>query len=497
MGKYQELMARLADVSNLNGANAVLGWDQQTVMPPGGAAARARQLATVARISHEIFTDEKTGKLLDEADNEVDDVYESDAVSMLRVVKQDYAQATKVPSSFVSEWASVTTLGYETWAKARANKNFAEFAPTLEKIMDMARQMADYLGYSDHPYDALLGQFERGMSTKQVGEIFESHRPALVELISNISKKPQVNDEPLHRHFTIEQQRAFGIEVVKQLGFDMQRGIQAISVHPFCTNFGVNDVRITTRFEENFLNPALFGMMHEAGHAMYEQGVAQHLDGTALAGGTSLGVHESQSRMWENIIGRSKGFWKWALPQLKQTFPHLNDVDADTFYKAINKVQRSFIRVEADEATYNLHIILRFEIEKDLLTGKLAVKDLPKEWNARFEQYFGMTPPDDAMGVLQDIHWSAGLIGYFPTYALGNLLSVQYYNQALKDHPSIPTEVENGKFDTLLTWLQTNIHQHGRKFTADELTKRITGGSISATPYMTYLQTKFGEVYGL
>jgi carboxypeptidase Taq len=353
------------------------------------------------------------------------------------------------------------------------------------------------LGYSDHPYDALLGQFERGMSTKQVGEIFESHRPALVELISNISKKPQVNDEPLHRHFTIEQQRAFGIEVVKQLGFDMQRGIQAISVHPFCTNFGVNDVRITTRFEENFLNPALFGMMHEAGHAMYEQGVAQHLDGTALAGGTSLGVHESQSRMWENIIGRSKGFWKWALPQLKQTFPHLNDVDADTFYKAINKVQRSFIRVEADEATYNLHIILRFEIEKDLLTGKLAVKDLPKEWNARFEQYFGMTPPDDAMGVLQDIHWSAGLIGYFPTYALGNLLSVQYYNQALKDHPSIPTEVENGKFDTLLTWLQTNIHQHGRKFTADELTKRITGGSISATPYMTYLQTKFGEVYGL
>jgi carboxypeptidase Taq len=497
MGKYEALVERLREINNINNALAVLSWDQQTGMPPGGAEARARQMGTLARIGHEMFTDEATGKLLDEAENEVDDVYESDAVSMLRVVRKDYAEATRLPTAYVSEFTQLTALAHEIWAKARAASDFAAFAPTLEKLVEMAHKGAEYLGYEEHPYDALLGRYEPGMTTRRVGEIFDAHRPALTNLIARISAAPQVDDSPVRRRFEQDKQREFGLMVIQKMGFDMQRGVQAVSVHPFCTNFSVNDVRITTRFEDDFLNPALFGMIHEAGHAMYEQGVAQRLDGTPLGGGTSLGVHESQSRMWENIVGRSRGFWSWALPQLKATFPQLSDVSEEAFYRAVNKVERSFIRVEADEATYNLHIILRFEIEKDLLTGKLAVKDLPRAWNERFEAYLGVVPPNDALGCLQDVHWSAGLMGYFPTYALGNLLSVQYYTAAVAAHPEIPSQIARGEFGTLREWLGQNIHQHGRKFTAEELTQRITGGSIDPTPYVRYLETKFADVYGL
>ncbi|MEO0599716.1 MAG: carboxypeptidase M32, partial [Chloroflexota bacterium] len=321
-----------------------------------------------------------------------------------------------------------------------------------------------------HPYDALLGKYERGMTTAQVTEIFDGHRPQLVDLIARIADVEQVDASFLNQPFAQEKQRDFALKMIEHYGFDFNRGIQAVSVHPFCTNFSKNDVRITTRFQDDFLNPALFGMMHEAGHGMYEQGIADSLEGTPLCNGTSLGVHESQSRMWENIVGRSKGFWSWALPQLKETFPQLSDVSLDDFFKAINKVSPSYIRVEADEATYNLHIILRFEIEQGILTGKYAVDDLPEIWNSTFNDFLGITPTNDAEGVLQDVHWSAGLFGYFPTYALGNLLSVQYYNKAVSDHPSIPDEIASGKFDTLLTWLNTNVHQYGRKFTGQELT---------------------------
>lgn len=497
MSKYQALLDHLADIVSLREATALLGYDQQTQMPAGASEGRARQLSVLARMEHELFTGDKTQKLIEEAENEVDDVYESDAVSMLRVVQEDLAQMVKFPASFVAEWAKETTLAHEVWVKARASQDFKAFEPTLERIMDLMRRATQYLGYTEHPYDALLNRFERGMTTAEVTRIFEGHRPRLVELIRRIGEKPQVDDSMLRQPFDREKQREFALNVVKKYGFDFHRGAQEVSVHPFCTSFGINDVRITTRFEDNFLNPALFGMMHEAGHAMYEQGVAQRFDGTILAGGTTLGVHESQSRLWENIVGRSKGFWSWALPQLKQTFPQLEGVTLEQFYKAINKVERSFIRVEADEATYNLHIILRFEIEKDLLAGKLAVKDLPSVWNERFNAYFGMTPPNDAMGVLQDVHWSSGLVGYFPTYALGNLLSVQYYNVAVAQHPSIPEEIAQGEFSTLRGWLQTNIHEHGRKFNTSELTRRVTGHDIESDSYMTYLETKLGDIYGL
>lgn len=498
--KYQALVEHLSDINNLEQISSVLGWDQQVNMPAGGTHARGRHLATLARLQHELFTDEKTGHLLDDAAAELNGAdYESDEASLIRIVRDDYERANRLPSAFVAKMAQVTTEAHEIWARARATNDFRLFQPMLEQIMDLKRQEADYRGYGDHPYDALLDQYERGMTTAKVKEIFDGHKPQLVELIAAIGKnESRVSDAVLHQPFPIDKQRDFSLWVINNFGFDFNRGRQDIAVHPFAISFSRDDVRITTRFNENFLNPALFGMLHEAGHGMYEQGVGEALEGTPLASGASLGVHESQSRMWENIVGRSKGFWQWALPELQKTFPdQLRGVDLDTFYKAINKVKRQFIRVEADEATYNLHIMLRFEMETEIITGSLKVADLAEEWNDRFEAYFGITPPTDTLGVLQDVHWSSGLFGYFPTYALGNLLSVQYYNRALQDHPQIPDEISRGKFDTLLRWLNTNIHQHGRKFTAPELTERVTGSAIDSQPYVNYLQDKYRDIYGL
>jgi len=498
--KYEQLVSHLGEFLDVEYAGAILGWDQQVNMPPGGAMARARQLSTLARLSHEMFTDDKTARLLEDAEHEIDGMsYDSDEASLIRVVKEDYAERTKLPAAHVAEFTRVTAEAHEVWVHARANNDFSHFRPMLERIVDLVIQTADYLGYTDHPYDALINRYERGITTARVKEIFDGHKPRLVSLISDVTAHAdRVSDAVLHQDFDIDKQRAFGLDMVKRFGYDMTRGQQSISVHPFCTSFSRDDVRITTRFDSNWLNPALFGMMHEAGHAMYEQGSSQSLEGTVLVGGTSLGVHESQSRMWENIVGRSRGFWTWAFPILKQYFPtQLEGVDVETFYKAINKVERSFIRVEADEATYNLHIMVRFELETGLVSGKIKVADVAREWNDRFESYFGVQPPDDAQGVLQDVHWSAGLMGYFPTYALGNLLSAQYYNCALKDHPTIPDEVAQGKFDTLLHWLNENIHQYGRKFTSDELTRRVTGESIQSDDYIAYLENKFRDVYGL
>jgi carboxypeptidase Taq len=497
--KYLALKAHLGEITNVNRAASLLGWDQQVNMPPGGAAARASQLATLARIGHEMFTDEKTARLLEDAERENAGMpYDSDEASLVRVVKEDYREQTRLPAAFVAEYARATSEAHEVWAHARAQSNFAHFRPALEHNYDLVRQMAEYLGYTAHPYDALIGQYERGMTTARVREIFDGHKPRLVSLISAISKvKDRVSDALVRQDFPIEQQRAFAMDVVQAFGYDMQRGQQAVAVHPFMSGYS-SDARITTRFSSDWLNPALFGMMHEAGHAMYEQGVGKNLEGGPLESGTSLGVHESQSRMWENMIGRSRGFWSWAFPRLQAHFPHqFSGVSSDEFYRAINKVAPSFIRVEADEATYNLHIMLRFEIETGLLSGQMQVADLPEIWNELFSTYFGITPPDDAKGVLQDIHWSAGLIGYFPTYALGNLLAAQYFNKAVAQHPDIPQEIAHGKFDTLLKWLNTNIHVHGRKFTSDELTRKVCGEGINADAYIAYLETKYSDVYGL
>ncbi|GAB4526816.1 MAG: carboxypeptidase M32 [Anaerolineae bacterium] len=498
--KYQAFLERTSTINHLSAAAGLLGWDQQVMMPPGGTPARAAQMAALSTIIHEMTISEETQRLLEDAAAEMQGVdYASDEASNIRVMQENLRLLLKLPTAFVAEMVHHTSLAHDVWAKARATNDFAAFAPTLTRQMDMARQAAEYLGYDENPYDALLGQYEYGLKSAQVRAIFEGHKPQLVELIAAIREvTDRVDDSVLHQHYPVEQQREFGLRIIKAFGFDFERGRQDVSVHPFASGSSPLDVRITTRFEANFLNPALFGLMHESGHGMYDQGIPVHLMGQPIGNAISLSIHESQSRLWENVVGRSRGFWQWAFPQLQAIFPgQVGGVDMDTFYKAVNKSQPSFIRVEADEATYNLHIMLRFELEDDLMNDRVKVNDLPRIWNERFEASFGLVPPTDSLGVLQDVHWSAGLVGYFPTYALGNLLSVQFYNEALKAHPGIPTEITEGKFDTLLGWLRENIHHHGCKFTMPELVERVTGQQIDSRPYIAYLKAKYGEIYGL
>jgi len=499
---YSQLAARLADLHNLNMAYWILMWDQQVLMPPGGATARAAQMATLSRLRHQMLTSDETARLIEDAAREVEGApFDSDEASMIRVARREYEFAVRLPAEFVARLTHFKNLANPIWAKARASNDFKAFQPTLERLVELKIEEAELRGYTDHPYDALLGSYEPGMSTAMVKALFDGHRNALMELVAEVGKhEDHVDDSILHQEFDVAKQREFGLSVSKALGFDYNRGRLDVSVHPFEIQFSRDDVRLTTRYQRDFLNPALFGTLHETGHGLHAQGFGQNVEGTFLSDldSSSPSVAESQSRTWENVVGRSRAFWIWALPKLKETFPaQFDSVDADRMYRAINKVRRQFIRVEADELTYNLHIMLRFDLETDLLTGKIKVVDLPKEWNARFEASFGIAPPTDTLGVLQDIHWSQGGFGYFPSYALGNLLSVQYFNRALQDRPNIPDEIAAGKFDTLLAWLTEHLYQHGRKFTVDELTRRVTGEGIQSRDYVAYLRGKFGEIYGL
>ena len=500
MEKYLQLKERMAEVVDIYMAAALLNWDQQTQMPPAGAEARAHQLGTLSKIAHQMHVAEETGRLIEAAAADLDGAgYDSDEAAFVRVARRDYEQATRLPPEFVAEVSRVTALAHEVWVKARAENKFEDFRPSLEKVFDLARQAAEYLGYTDHIYDALLDQYEPGMKTAHARAIFDELKKDLVPLVHAISERlDAVDDACLHQEFDEDKQRDFTYEVIRKLGYDFNRGRVDRTVHPFAMNFSINDVRITTRYDRGFLNPALFGTLHETGHALYELGVDPALERTPLANGSSLGVHESQSRLWENLVGRSRGFWKHFYSKLQQVFPaQLGRVGLDTFYRAINKVQPSLIRVEADEVTYNLHVMLRFELEQEILEGKVKIAELPDIWNARMQAYLGVTPPSDTLGVLQDVHWSSGLIGYFATYALGNLMSVQLWDKALGDAPDIPAHIERGEFDALREWLRQNVHRHGRKYMPDELVRRITGKGIQSQPYMRYLQRKYGEIYGL
>jgi carboxypeptidase Taq len=498
--KYQKLAAHLAQLHNLTIAYRVLSWDQQVNMSPAGDAARATQMATVWRLRHELFASDKTAHLLEEAAREIEGMpFDSDEASLIRVARREYDAAVKQSSEFVARLTQARNLATTIWAKARANNDFKAFQPTLEQLIDLKIEEAQQIGYTAHPYDALLEQVEPGMTTAEVKAIFDGHRPPLTALIAAIAKQAnKISDAPVHQHFEIEKQREFGLSISKAFGFDYNRGRLDISVHPFEVQFSRDDVRMTTRYDENFLNPALFSMLHETGHGLHAQGFGTSVEGTYLSDldASSGAIAESQSRMWENVVGRSRGFWKWAYPKLKDKFPaQFAKVDVEAFYRAVNTVRPQFIRVEADEATYNLHIILRFELELELLTGKLKVADLPGAWNGRFEQFFGIVPPSDKEGALQDIHWSQGAFGYFPSYALGNLLSAEFFNKAVQDIPSIPEDITRGKFDPLLNWATTNLYQHGRKFTAAELVRRVTCDPIQWQPYLAYLEAKFKEIY--
>ncbi len=501
METIEHLKTHLADIVHLNHVAALLSWDQQVNMPPGGAPARAEQFATLSRLAHEKLTAEETGRMIEAAVAQVNGLdYDSDEAALVRVAQRDYNLATRVPAALVAEIARVTSQAHEVWAKARAEANFAAFAPMLERILDLKRQEAEALGYQERMYDALLDQYEPNMKTAEVERLFDELRAELVPFVAQVfANLDAVDDSPIRKNYDVARQAEFGLKVIERIGYDLTRGRQDKSVHPFTTEFSIGDVRITTRYMEDWMPSALFGSIHEAGHAMYEQGISPLLEGTLLARGTSLGVHESQSRLWENVIGRSRAFWGVFYGDLQKLFPEqLGGVNLEAFYKAINAVSRSLIRVEADEVTYNLHIMLRFELEKDLLEGRLPVRDLRDAWNAKMEAYLGITPPDDGKhGVLQDVHWSSGLIGYFPTYSLGNFLSVQYWDKALRDVPSIPDDIARGEFGSLLGWLRENIHQHGRKYWPAELTQRVTGEPIQVGPFLRYLKEKYTAIYGL
>ncbi len=496
--KLQQLKTRLGEIRDLNKAAALLGWDQQTYMPPGGAAARAEQLATLQKTAHAWFIADEIGELIEALRGAGWD-YDSDEASLVRVVSRDHEKARKVPGELVAEFARVTALAYEAWAKARQESDFSQFQPHLEKIVELNVRLAEALGYQDRIYDPLLDQYEPEMKTAQVAAIFDNLKTELVPLVKVISERASaVDGSILHKTYDEQKQLDFGLSVIKDFGFDFTRGRQDKSVHPFTTSFSTSDVRLTTRVDVNYLPTALFGTLHECGHGLYEQGVSPSLERSSLDDGASLGVHESQSRMWENLVGRSREFWSHYFPRLQATFPdQLAGVDVETFYRAANRVKPSLIRVEADEVTYNLHIMLRFELENEMLEGKVKSADLPEAWNAGMETYLGIVPPNDAQGVLQDVHWSGGMLGYFPTYSLGNLISVQFFDKAKADIPSLLEQIAAGQFGELLGWLRENVHRHGRKYTPAELVKQVTGNDLTAANYMAYIKAKFSDIYGL
>lgn len=498
--KFLELKRLLLEISDLNAAAAVLYWDQTTYMPPAGATARAQQIATLRRLAHEKITHPAIGKLLDALRPYEEDLpFDADEASLIRIARRDHERAVRVPASFMEELSNHTATLYEVWTKARPANDFAAVQPFLEKTLDLSRQLADFFPGYEHIIDPLIDFADEGIKASMLRPLFGELRRHLVPLIQVIMAQPVADDSCLHQRFPEEQQLAFGLEVIARFGYDLERGRQDKTHHPFTTKFSLGDVRITTRVKEDDLGESLFSTMHEAGHALYEQGIRRDLEGTPLARGTSSGIHESQSRLWENLVGRSRGFWHFFYPRLQAAFPHqLGSVPFDAFYRAINKVRRSLIRTSADEVTYNLHVIIRFDLELALLEGWLLVQDLPEVWRERYKADLGMMPPDDRDGVLQDVHWYSGVIGgEFQGYALGNIMSAQLFEAAVAAHREILPELEQGEFGTLHSWLKEEIYQHGCKYTASELMERAIGAPLSIEPYIHYLQTKYGELYRL
>ena len=501
--KFQELSKRLAEVSDLEMAGAVLYWDQHTGMPQGGAKARGEQLTTLRRLAHARFTSPEIGELLaDLADLEKSLPYDGDAASLIRVTRRKYDRATRLDDKWVVAMSEASTAAYETWLKAREAKDFAVFRPALERIVDLSRQRAAALAGEDggHPMDPLVDMREPGLTVATLQALFDQLRTALVPLVQAIAPKHDPAwAEPLQGRFDQDQQLAMGRAAARAIGFDLdQRGRQAISVHPFAISFAPDDTRITTRIIEGQLGPSFFAMLHEAGHGTYMQGIPDRLRRGTLHNGASAGLHESQSRLWENIVGRSRPFWRFFLPIAKAFFPsQLGGATEQDIYRAANVVRPSYIRVEADEVTYNLHIMIRHELEKEVFEGELAVADLPAAWNAKFAAYLGLTPPDDLLGVLQDIHWAMGFGASFESYTIGNVAGVALYQTALREHPGMHDEWERGDFRSLLSWMQENVHAHGAKFTPEELLTRATGAGLDAGPYLTYIKTKYGELYGV
>jgi len=488
---YKTKMQKIADVKY---ASAVLQWDQETYLPPKGNDFRGRQLATLSEIAHEQFTTAAMGALLNELSSK-----ENLSASQKKNVAlslDDYTRNKKLSSQFVRELSESVTTAYHAWAKARSENSFATFQQPLHHLIQLKKQEADLLGYEAHPYNALMNEYDKGLTVATVDNIFTNLKPQLVTLLDAIKSKPQVDNSFLHQHFDKDVQWKFGIELLKHIGFDFEAGRQDLSIHPFTTNFNNQDVRITTRVDENDLGNMAWSCIHEGGHALYEQGLPTEEYGLPLSEYCSLSIHESQSRLWENCVGRGLPFWQHNFPLLKKMFPQQFDaLTADIFYKGINKVQPSLIRTEADELTYHFHVMIRYEIEKMLIDGSITTKDIPAYWNENYQKYLGVTVPDDKRGCLQDIHWSHGSFGYFATYSLGSMYGAQMYASIKKENIITEASLAAGDTKPVLDWLRKNVHQYGRLYTSEELCYKITGETLSSAYFMEYATKKFTDIY--
>ncbi len=498
--KLEELKRRLLEIYDLNAAGSVLSWDEATFMPPDGAAARGRQTATLRRLAHERFIDPALGKLVDDLEPHAESLPpDTDDASLIRVVRRDFEKAVKVPADYVARANAHGSASYNAWTRARPANDFAAMIPYLEGTLELTREYAGFFAPYDHVADPLIDDADEGMTTALIRKLFAELRRELVPMVLAITEQRVTDDGCLRARFPEAEQLEFGLSVAKRFGYDLARGRLDKTHHPFCTKFAADDVRITTRVRENDLGDALFSTLHETGHALYEQGVDAALEGTPLGYGVSSGVHESQSRLWENVVARSRGFWAHHYPVLQDVFrTQLGGVTLDNFYRAINKVERSLIRTDADEVTYNLHIMLRFDLEVKLLEGRLRVKDLPEAWREAMQSDLGVVPPDDRDGCLQDVHWYAGSIGGgFQSYTIGNILSAQFFAAATSAQPDIANQIEKGEFGLLHSWLRDRIYRHGRKFTPNDLVERATGTPMRMAPYLAYLRGKYGELYQL
>lgn len=488
---YVESMRRIADVKF---SIALLSWDQETYQPKDGAEFRSQQIGTLSGIAHDKFVDKKLGDILQKLSH-ADSLTAEQSKNVNETLK-DYTREKKYPTEFVERMAQVTSKTFQAWLKSREENKFSVFQPMLEEMIKLKREEVEILGYKDHPYNALLNLYEPGAKTAELSVLFNEVKKNLVEYVKEISSRKQVRTDFLRRYYPKDKQWNFGMELLKQMGFDFDKGRQDISAHPFTTSFSMQDVRVTTRINENDFGSMPWSCIHEGGHALYEQGLKPENYGLPAGEAISLGIHESQSRLWENLVGRSQGYWTANFPLLKKYFSeNLSDVTVEEFYRSINCVKPSLIRVEADELTYHFHIMIRFEIEKGLMDGSIAVKDLPSVWNQKYKEYLNVDVPSDKEGVLQDIHWSHGSIGYFPTYSLGSFYAVQFFNQAKKEMPSLLADIEKGQLLPLREWLRKNIHQHGRLFSATELCEKVTGEKLSFKHFMKYAKEKYDTIY--
>ena len=491
--QYKEQLQKIADI---NYSSALLSWDQEVYMPPKGAEIRARQLSTLAGIAHDMFTSDAFGELLNKL--KTDTSLSKKEAKNIAVTLKDYTDRKKYSREFVELMSKTISQTFQAGQEAKEKNDFSIYAPELEKLVKLKREECSILGYKDHPYDALLDQYEPKAKTADLSILFSDVRMQLVDFVKKIADKPQLNGDFMLRHFDKDTQWKFGLDLLKQMGYDFEAGRQDISSHPFTINFNSQDVRVTTRVNENNLHEMIWSCVHEGGHALYEQGLDINDYGLPSAEAISLGIHESQSRLWENNVGRSLGYWKHNFPLIQSYFPNeLKDVSVNDFYKAMNLVEPSLIRTSADELTYHFHILIRFEIEKALIEGSIEVADLPTQWNKKYKEYLGIDVPDDAHGVLQDIHWSHGSFGYFPTYSLGSFYAAQFFKQAKKEIPTLESEIEKGNLKPLLDWLRLKVHIHGKYYSAEELCLMICGEKLNFSHFMDYVKEKYGVLYKL